>query len=190
MSTASRTEPFQIGKQAHTIYSFAEAFETAAREQHGTYPIPSRLPTEKEVAAMLENVSTIKKQLEDVRNMVQQSRLNHERARESGVRKGFEDEDAGIYADGLKPTYGITEVKKRRGVSSFVSPVPIPIFSYNVSARGSTRQMSQLQQNRYSRVAARTRWCENSLQRLWSSLRQVGKETAARTEVDTTQTFG
>ena len=67
---------------------------------------------------MLDIWVVVKSKLEEVRDMVQQNRINNERARESGGRKGFDDEDISMYGDGLKQHYGITEVKKRRGVSS------------------------------------------------------------------------
>lgn len=45
--------------------------------------------------------------------------LQNERAREGAKMKGPYDEehDVQMYGDGIKPQYGITEVKKRRGVS-------------------------------------------------------------------------
>lgn len=115
----------RIAGSSRTLFNFAEAFDTAAREQHGAQPIPSRLPTENEITAMLDNVYMIKKCLEDVKNMVLQSRLETEqqRARESVVvvaptptRKPMEEEDTVMYgSDTLKPSYGVQEVKKRRG---------------------------------------------------------------------------
>jgi hypothetical protein len=99
------------------LFNFADAYSIAAREQHGPQPIPSRLPTENEVGALIDNMVMVKKKLEEVRDMVQQNRINTERARENIGRKGFEDEDIAMYGDGMKQPYSMNEVKKRRGVS-------------------------------------------------------------------------
>ena len=69
---------------------------------------------------MLDNVYLVQKCLEDVRIMVQQSRMD-ERARDAVPRKGFEEEDPTMYGDSLKPNFGMAEVKKRRGVSTVSS---------------------------------------------------------------------
>jgi hypothetical protein len=69
---------------------------------------------------MLTNADYIKRSLEQVREIIQASVMN-ERAREGAKPKGpYEEEDANMYGDGMKQTYGITEVKKRRGVSVFL----------------------------------------------------------------------
>lgn len=67
---------------------------------------------------MISNVEMIKRSLEHVRDVVQTS-IQSERAREGAKMKGpyDEDHDVAMYGEGLKPQYGITEVKKRRGVS-------------------------------------------------------------------------
>ena len=87
-------------------------------EQHGPHPIPERLPTEREVSDMLGNVEMMKRSLEQVRDLVQAS-IQNERVREGAKVKGpyEEDHDVPMYGDAMKPQYGITEVKKRRGVS-------------------------------------------------------------------------
>ncbi len=107
-----------------TGYNFAEAYVAAAREQQGSPPIPSRMPTENEMSVMLNSLIFALKKLEDVRDMVQQNRIQNERARESGGRNP-KDEDVSMYGDGIKPAYTMHEVKKRRGVS-FLSPVRAP----------------------------------------------------------------
>ncbi|KAL1855647.1 hypothetical protein VTK73DRAFT_8536 [Phialemonium thermophilum] len=107
----------RISASSRTIFSFAEAFDAAAREQHGAQPIPSRLPTEDEVTRMLDNVYMIKKCLEDVRGMVQQSKVNNERARETASDR-TEDEKTVMYSEAMKKAYGVGEVKKRRGRSA------------------------------------------------------------------------
>jgi hypothetical protein len=73
---------------------------------------------------MLDNVYMMKKCLEDVRTMVQQTtRVTTNSSREgSGSRKGYEDDDINMFSasyngDLPKPPYQLTEVKKRRGVS-------------------------------------------------------------------------
>lgn len=87
----------------------------AAREQHGSPPIMSRLPTETELDVLIGNTLLISKKLENIRVMVQQNRLMNERARENGGRKAMDDDDVPMYGDGMKQPYSITEVKKRRG---------------------------------------------------------------------------
>jgi len=111
------TQAMQIMTSCRTGYHFAEAYVAAAREQQGAQPIPSRMPTENEVTALLNNLVFALKKLEDVRDMVQQNRIQSERARDSSGRSP-DDEDASMYGDGFKPAYVITEVKKRRGVST------------------------------------------------------------------------
>lgn len=108
----------QIGSSSRTIFNFAEAYTRIAREQHGSQPIPQRLPTEREVAEMIANVDLIKRSLEQVKDAVQAS-IQSERAREGTKMKGSydEDHDVAMYGDGMKPQYGMQhEVKKRRGV--------------------------------------------------------------------------
>ncbi|KAH8893233.1 hypothetical protein GQ53DRAFT_780705 [Thozetella sp. PMI_491] len=104
-----------ISTSARTIFGFADAFDAAAREQQGQRSIPSRLPLENEVTSIIETALHVKKKLEEVRDMVQQNRLNHERARASGGRKPYDDEDMPMYNDGMKQPFTLNEVKKRRG---------------------------------------------------------------------------
>ncbi|KXX73926.1 GATA zinc finger domain-containing protein 10 [Madurella mycetomatis] len=104
----------QIASSCRTGYHFAEAYVAAAREQQGSQPIASRMPTENEVSLLLNNLVLALKKLEDVRDMIQQNRLHNERARENGNRKP-EDEDVAMYGDGMKPAFGMGEAKKRRG---------------------------------------------------------------------------
>ena len=109
----------QIGSSSRTIFNFAEAYTRIAREQHGSQPIPQRLPTDREVSEMLANVDLIKRSLEQVKDAVQAS-IQSERAREGTKVKGTyeEDHDIPMYGDGMKPQYAMQhEVKKRRGVS-------------------------------------------------------------------------
>jgi hypothetical protein len=112
----------RIGSSSRTIFNFAEAYSRIAQEQHGAHPIPARLPTEREVSDMLSNIELVKRSLEQVRDLVQTS-IQNERAREGAKMKGpYEEEhDVNMYGDGMKPQYGITEVKKRRGVSQIDS---------------------------------------------------------------------
>ena len=107
----------QIMSSCSTGYNFAEAYVAAAREQQGQQPIPSRMPTKNEVSVLLNCLIFTLKKLEYVRDMVQQNRIQNERARESGGRNP-DDEDVSMYGDGIKPTCAaMHEVKKRRGVS-------------------------------------------------------------------------
>jgi hypothetical protein len=94
---------------------FAESYAAVAREEHGSHPIPTRLPSERELAEMMNCADYTRNLLENIRGVVQQSIMN-ERAREGTRPKGFEDEDVAMY-DGMKANYGMGEVKKRRGVS-------------------------------------------------------------------------
>ena len=109
----------QIGTCARTLFNFAEAYGTVAREEHGAHPIPQRLPTERELNDMITNVEYTRNLLEHVRGVVQQSIIN-ERAREGTRPRGsLEDEDVQMFNDGMKSgSYSISEVKKRRGVST------------------------------------------------------------------------
>ncbi|KAL0942337.1 GATA zinc finger protein [Colletotrichum truncatum] len=102
----------QIAGATRTIYNFAEAYGRIAAEQHGAHPLPDRLPTEREVNDMLDNVEYIRNSLDSVRQLVKES---NERARAAGKQKGYEDEDTPMYDGMNKNSYGITEVKKRRG---------------------------------------------------------------------------
>ncbi|OAQ70700.1 GATA-type sexual development transcription factor NsdD [Pochonia chlamydosporia 170] len=107
----------RIGSASRTIFNFAEAYGRIAQEQHGSHPIPERLPTEREVNDMLGNIDMIKRSLEQVKDAVQAS-IQSERAREGTKGKGaFEEEhqDVPMYDNGMKPQYTMTEVKKRRG---------------------------------------------------------------------------
>ncbi|KAH6630944.1 hypothetical protein B0J18DRAFT_116599 [Chaetomium sp. MPI-SDFR-AT-0129] len=103
-----------IFRACRTGYDFAEAYSTAAQEQQGSQPIPSRMPTENEVTELLNNLLYASKKLEDIRDMVQQNRLRNERARDSTGRSP-EEEDVSMYGEGMKPAYAMHEVKKRRG---------------------------------------------------------------------------
>lgn len=103
-------------RSCRTGYNFAEAYVAAAQEQQGSQPIPSRMPTENEVGELLNNLVFALKKLEDVRDMVQQNRIQNERTRDSSGRSP-DDEDVSMYGDGMKTPYAMHEVKKRRGVS-------------------------------------------------------------------------
>ncbi|KAK0728656.1 hypothetical protein B0T26DRAFT_635990 [Lasiosphaeria miniovina] len=104
-----------IATTARSLVGFSEGYMAAAREQHGSPPIMSRLPTETELDVLIGNTLLISKKLENIRGMVQQNRLMNERARENGGRKAMDDDDVPMYGDGMKQPYSITEVKKRRG---------------------------------------------------------------------------
>jgi len=61
----------------------------------------------------------LKNQLENVRDFVQHSLA--EKARDNNRSNGPSydgDDDISMYGDSVKPTYGLGEVKKRRGVST------------------------------------------------------------------------
>ena len=128
-----------------TIRNFAEAYCKLASEEHGRHPIPERLPTRGEIDSMIGNVEMIKKSLENVREL--QHNVETEKAREMGKhQRTFEDDDVSMYGDGMKQTYNMGEVKKRRGVST-------PSRQQGTRGRtntrgtacGTTRPMPQLQ---------------------------------------------
>ncbi|KAG6035313.1 hypothetical protein E4U41_006144 [Claviceps citrina] len=107
----------RIGSSSRTIFNFAEAYGRIAQEQHGSHPIPERLPTEREVNDMLANVDLIKQSLDHVKDAVQAS-IQSERAREGSKMKASYEEDhadGAMYENGIKTQYTMTEVKKRRG---------------------------------------------------------------------------
>jgi hypothetical protein len=174
-----------------TGYHFAEAYVAAAREQQGAQPIPSRMPTENEVTTLLNSLIMALKKLEEVRDMVQQNRIQTERARDSSGssgRKQHDDEDVSMYGDGIKPAYAINEVKKRRGVSfglfcALETHKKQDADMHPLLASGSSRAVPQLQPHRHARVAARPRWREDPLQRLRPALRQARAQAPARPAV-------
>ncbi|KAG5921374.1 hypothetical protein E4U42_005869 [Claviceps africana] len=107
----------RIGTSSRTIFNFAEAYGRIAHEQHGSHPIPERLPTEREVHDMLTNVELLRQSLEQVKDAVLAS-IQSERAREGIKVKGSYEEDhpdVAMYENGMKAQYAMTEVKKRRG---------------------------------------------------------------------------
>lgn len=67
---------------------------------------------------MLSNVEYLKRSLEQCREVIVAS-LQSERARDGAKPKGpyDDDQDVQMYGDSMKQPYGMTEVKKRRGVS-------------------------------------------------------------------------
>ncbi|TRX92042.1 hypothetical protein FHL15_007139 [Xylaria flabelliformis] len=107
----------KIAWNANTLRNFAEAYMKVASEQHGGQPIPERLPTEKEVSDLIDVTMWLKSQLENVRDIVQHSLAEKARdSRNSGP--SYEgDDDISMYGDSVKPSsYGLGEVKKRRGI--------------------------------------------------------------------------
>jgi hypothetical protein len=93
-----------------------------ASEQHGGQPIPERLPSEKEVSDLIDVTLWLKSQLENVRDIVQHSLA--EKARDSNRNNGASydgDDDISMHSDSVRPSYGLGEVKKRRGVSTLLT---------------------------------------------------------------------
>lgn len=125
----------QIASSSRAVAHFAEAYMAAAREQQGSPPIPSRLPTENEVNAMISTSLHVLQKLKEVQDIVQQSRLSIElRAREresSGGRRPGDDEDMAMGGDPSRQAYPPNlggDVKKRRGVSpTYIPPPPPPL---------------------------------------------------------------
>ncbi|SPO06725.1 uncharacterized protein DNG_09419 [Cephalotrichum gorgonifer] len=85
----------RIASSSRTIFNFAEGYGKIAQEQHTSRPIPERLPTEREVTDMLGNLDYIRRSLENVRDLVQQS-TRAEIPREVPAKAPFEEEDVQI----------------------------------------------------------------------------------------------
>ncbi|CAK7273017.1 hypothetical protein SEPCBS119000_005427 [Sporothrix epigloea] len=115
----------RIGSNSRTIYNFAEAFASLAREEHGPHPMPGRMPSEREVMEMISNAEWLKTMLESLRHMVHE--INEGRTGDSGNNKGDNsgsgagngglpknDNEIPLYNDQGAKSYG-SEVKKRRG---------------------------------------------------------------------------
>jgi hypothetical protein len=128
MTTLAYHIPFQIASSSRTIFNFAEGYGKLAQEQHTSRPIPERLPTEKEVADMLGNVDYIRRSLESVRDVVQQSNRN-ELAREGSGKSAFDDDDVMMYDSNKQPPYGNSDGKKRRGVRVRLFLVEVEYFT-------------------------------------------------------------
>jgi hypothetical protein len=102
----------RIINHSRTIYNFAEAWANIAQEQQTSMQISQRLPTERELASMLNNVDLIRKSLEATRDLVQVTLQNERTQREAGKGKAWdEDHDMGYETS----KYAMPEVKKRRG---------------------------------------------------------------------------
>lgn len=150
----------QIASGSRTIYNFADAYGRCAAEEQGpASQMPTRLPSEREVGDMLNMAEWMKGMLDNLRGMVQASMVINDRAREASRGKGpaYEDEDMGMYGDGIKSAYEMGGVKKRRGVStgsdiSFLSSDrwAVILLTFGTSARGSSWSVSQLQPNRHA----------------------------------------
>lgn len=110
----------QIASGSRTIFNFADAYGRCAAEEQGpgSHPMPTRLPSEREIGDMLNMAEWMRGMLDNLRTMVQQSVVMNDRAREASRGKGsYEDEDMAMYGDGMKSAYEMAGVKKRRGVS-------------------------------------------------------------------------
>ncbi|CAK7218863.1 hypothetical protein SEUCBS140593_003698 [Sporothrix eucalyptigena] len=114
----------RIGSNSRTIYNFAEAFGSLAREEHGPHPMPGRMPSDREVLEMISNAEWLKTMLESLRHMVHE--VNKGRsgggnggesgsgAGNGGRQKNVDDMDMPMYNEQSNKPYGM-EVKKRRG---------------------------------------------------------------------------
>ncbi|KAK0388274.1 hypothetical protein NLU13_4519 [Sarocladium strictum] len=105
----------RVAQSARTVFNFAEAYHRIASEQSGSPPMPERLPTDHEIAEMLNTTDLVKRSLEQVRDLVHQS-AQSERIRDSAKPKGpYDDDDVAMYTDHMKAPQYIAETKKRRG---------------------------------------------------------------------------
>ncbi|OAA53377.1 GATA zinc finger [Niveomyces insectorum RCEF 264] len=105
----------RIGSNARTIYNFAEAFGSIAREEHGPQPIPGRMPGDREVRDMINNADWLKTMLENLRGMVQQTVNEHGTSSNRQKPSTFEDMESAVYNESMAKPYTVNEVKKRRG---------------------------------------------------------------------------
>ncbi|ROW03140.1 hypothetical protein VPNG_08143 [Cytospora leucostoma] len=108
----------KIASGSRTIFNFADAYGRCAAEEQGpgSHPMPTRLPSEREIGDMLNMAEWMKGMLDGLRTMVQQSAVMNDRAREASRGKGpYEDEEMAMYGDGMKSAYEMAGVKKRRG---------------------------------------------------------------------------
>ncbi|KAB5577595.1 hypothetical protein GE09DRAFT_524879 [Coniochaeta sp. 2T2.1] len=144
-SEAARSRPEyidvvkRVGLSSRVIFNFAEAFNAAALEPN------SRLPTEAELNAMMDNAAVIQQCVDHIKGMIQQNKVYDERARDivrdPAGRRPLEEEDHRGYGTlhhvqqqqhphhhqhhpphQLHPlhhqnAYPLSEAKKRRGVS-------------------------------------------------------------------------
>ncbi|KJR81156.1 uncharacterized protein SPSK_05129 [Sporothrix schenckii 1099-18] len=117
----------RIGSNSRTIYNFAEAFGSIAREEHGPHPMPGRMPSDREVCEMISNAEWLKTMLESLRHMVQNTVSEGNSGPGSGNASGpssgssgrqkpanLDDADMPMYSEPGQKPYGM-EVKKRRG---------------------------------------------------------------------------
>ena len=109
----------QLAQSARMTYQFAKAYGRIASEQHDPQPIPERLPSGQEVADIISNHDMQRAALERIREVIAQT-LRSQRAPEPSKPKAtYQDEQgAAMLEDGSKTHYSITEVKRRRGVST------------------------------------------------------------------------
>lgn len=115
----------KIASGSRTIFNFADAYGRCAAEEQGpgSHPMPTRLPSEREIGDMLNMAEWMKGMLDGLRTMVQQSAVMNDRAREASRSKGpYEDEEMAMYGEGMKSAYEMAGVKKRRGVSERGTP--------------------------------------------------------------------
>lgn len=110
----------RIGSNARTVFNFAEAFGSIAREEHGPQPMPGRMPSDREVVEMISNAEWLKTMLENLRGMVQQTVVS-ERAPTNANRQkpaSYDEMDVPMYNEPIQKPFALNEVKKRRGVST------------------------------------------------------------------------
>ncbi|CAN8105814.1 unnamed protein product [Discula destructiva] len=108
----------KIASGSRTIFNFADAYGRCAAEEQGpASQMPTRLPSERELGDMQNMAEWMKGMLDNLRGMVQASMAMNDRAREASRGKGapYEDEDMAMYGEGMKSSYEIGGVKKRRG---------------------------------------------------------------------------
>lgn len=117
-----------MAQSSRVIYSFSDAYSKIAHEQHGHYHFPERLPSDMELSDMIAHADAVRHSLEFMREAV----ARNDRAQMAYFRSTIENMKPGdpydpnddmsigfgkMFDDPMKSAYGITEVKKRRGVS-------------------------------------------------------------------------
>jgi hypothetical protein len=103
-----------MANHARTLYNFADAYSSLAREEHGNHPIPERMPSEKEIDDVFGYVDAIKADLDSVKQIMQ----NAVRNREQPPRAAYSDEqDVATYDESMKFNHqSVLPEKRKRGV--------------------------------------------------------------------------
>ncbi|KAI6782100.1 GATA-type sexual development transcription factor NsdD [Emericellopsis cladophorae] len=101
----------RMANHAKTLLNFADAYSGLAREEHGSHPIPERMPTEKEINDVVSYVDAIKADLDSVKHIMYNAIQN----REQPPRRAYaEDHDAAVYEESMKFNHQTVLPEKRK----------------------------------------------------------------------------